>query len=231
MMEAEQEAAARPTAEPPADVKAIIDDVIIETERKVNEDTLSYAFDRLEKWKSMANALIQATAVPQKKPAEVVTVLMMAHDMGLPQMVALRGMFVINRKVAMETWLLDLVATRMGVTKEVVEETPTKCRIRLHREGFPPIESSFSLEEAKTAGLIRDYDDEGNVTPASGKHVWKSYTKDLLWWRTVSRGLRRIAPDVFGGVYIRDEVAAVEHRGETGQVTDTNAELAALEGA
>lgn len=216
----------RPTAEIPAEVRSALDGVVEATERRISDDTLSYAFDRLSKWKDMAKALIQAAAVPQKNTSEVVTVLMMAHDMGLPQMVALRGMYVVNKKVAIETWLMDLVATRLGVTKEVVEETPTECRILLHRDGAPDIESSFTLEEAKSAGLIRDYDDMGKVSPAPRRDVWKAYTRDMLFWRSLARGLRRIAPDMFGGVYLRDEVAGIDPRkAGSGDATDTNALL------
>jgi hypothetical protein len=41
-----------------------------------------------------------------------------------------------------------------------------------------------------------------------------------------------MAPDLFGGVYTTDESKAFDPRqAETGGATDTNAELAALEGA
>lgn len=216
----------KPTAEVPADVQSILDGVVVETERKVGADTMAYAYDRLEKWKSMAAALIQASAVPQKNKSEVVTILMMAHDMGLRQMVALRGMYVVNKKVAMETWLMDLVATRLGVTKEIAEESPTECHIVLRRPGSPEIPSSFSLAEAKAAGLIRGFDDAGNVDSAPRREVWRAYTRDMLYWRALSRGLRRIAPDMFGGVYLKDETQGIERRGDpVGEVTDTNALL------
>lgn len=223
------EAIARPTAEPPAEVKSMLDGVIVETERKVSTDTMSYAFARMEEWSKMARALVRSALLPQKNEAQVITCLMMAHDMKLPQMVALRGMYVVGGKVGMEAWLMDMVATQIGVSKEVASETPTECHIILHHKDRPSIESSFSLAEAKGAGLIRDFDDEGNVTPMPRRDIWKAYTRDMLYWRALSRGLRRIAPDMFGGVYLREETQGFADRGgETGTATDTNAELAAL---
>lgn len=215
-----------PTATPPADIMSALDDVIVATERRVSEDTMSYAFERMDQWKKMAEALVRSTLLPQKNVAQVVTVLMMAHDMNLPQMVALRGMYVVGGKVGMETWLLDMIATRIGVTKEVVSESPTDCHIILRHPDRPDMESSFSLAEAKSAGLIRDFDDEGNVSPMPRRDIWKAYTRDMLFWRALSRGLRRIAPDMFGGVYLRDETVGFEQRGGlTGEATDTNALL------
>lgn len=219
----------RPTAEPPADVRAMLDDVIIETERKVSTDTMSYAFQRMEEWGKMAESLVKSALLPQKNKAQVITCLMMAHDMNLPQMVALRGMYVVGGKVGMESWLMDMVATQLGVTKEVAEESPTECKIVLHHPDRPSIASSFSLAEAKVAGLIRDYDDEGNVTALPRRDIWRAYTRDMLYWRALSRGLRRIAPDMFGGVYLKDETTGFDQRGVgAGEPTDTNAELEAL---
>jgi hypothetical protein len=49
----------------------------------------------------------------------------------------------------------------------------------------------------------------------------------MLYWRALSKGLRRIAPDLFGGVYTEDEVGHLRGQHET-RATDTNAELDAL---
>jgi hypothetical protein len=65
--------------------------------------------------------------------------------------------------------------------------------------------SSFTIEEAKTAGL-------------TGKDNWKKYPSDMLFARAISRGAKRFAPGIFGGapVYTPDELGMdVDHEGYT----------------
>ena len=84
---------------------------------------------------------------------------------------------------------------------EVIESTTTKATLRFLRKRDrawkvlgPDV--SFTMEEAKKAGLVR----QGSA--------WENYAEDMLLWRAMARGQRRYCPDVFGGhsVYTEDEL-------------------------
>ena len=93
----------------------------------------------------------------------------------------------------------------------------------------------FSLEDAKRAGLIQDYDGEtGEVTAARSKHgkpnlTWTKHTEEMLYWRALSKALKRIAPDFFSGVYTLDELGEQAEVAEASAESQANRELDALE--
>ena len=54
---------------------------------------------------------------------------------------------------------------------------------------------SFSLDEAKRAGLVKDFG------------PWKTYTRDMLYARALSRLARQLFPDVIGNCYVEGEIS------------------------
>lgn len=65
-------------------------------------------------------------------------------------------------------------------------------------------QSSFSLEDAKLAGLIKD------------KSAWQKHPKDMLWARALSQGYRRFTPHLSQGtpLYIPDELGVEDAQWE-----------------
>jgi hypothetical protein len=80
-----------------------------------------------------------------------------------------------------------------GIAFQVIEETNKACAIKFMRGDLQYL-STFTIEDAKTAGLLT-------------KNNWTKYTKDMLYWRCVVRGLRRICPDAVMGLYTPDEIS------------------------
>jgi hypothetical protein len=106
-------------------------------------------------------------------------------------------MAVINGRLSMEAKaLLAIAQKRAGVTWHVVKEDDKACEIIFSRPGWPDTSSSFTEEEAQTAGLL-------------SKSNWKLYRKDMLFARAASRGIRRIAPDAVLGLYSIEEMRDV----------------------
>jgi hypothetical protein len=132
-----------------------------------------------------------------KNVAGAVTVIQAGIELGIPPVAALNTMAVINGRLSMEAKaLLAIAQKRAGVTWRVVKEDDKGCEIIFSRPGWPDTSSSFTEEEAQTAGLL-------------GKSNWKLYRKDMLFARAAGRGIRRIAPDAVLGLYAKEEMVDV----------------------
>lgn len=146
-----------------------------------------------QRWQ-LAKMLHASGMSRQKSPEGVMAVVLKGYELGLPPMAALSnldffdGNFVIRAHAQ-----LAIASARYGVTMELLESTTTTCRLRLRRPRWEPVEESYTIEEAKVAGLL-------------GKNNWKNYPKDMLYNRALSRGIKRICPEVGAGVFDPDEV-------------------------
>ena len=143
-------------------------------------------------------------------------------ELGLGPMTSLQTMAIIKGKICMAAQMMLTLAVNRGVRYKVLVDTNTESKVHFEREGFAPYDSVFTLEDAKKAGIYRQ--DSG----------WDKFPKDMLFWRAITRGLRRIAPDVVLGLYSKEEIAhapAIDahieedpkipsERGEESQVTE-----------
>lgn len=164
---------------------------------------------------SMAVSLSDSALVPEvlrKKPQDVAVILLAANDLGIPLTQALTKLYVIKGKVGQEAELMRALIFRDGHEIGVKTETPTSCTVYGRRKDTGQYEeASFTLEEAKVAGLIRSYDDTGKVVAADKKDVWRSFTVDMLFARATARLARRLFGDCLGGVsYTPDELGYIE---------------------
>lgn len=74
------------------------------------------------------------------------------------------------------------------------QSEPRGVKVTMKRKGVAtPVSACFSIENAKSAGLL------------ASSPTWQSYTADMLLARARSRCARRAFPDVLGGFYSADE--------------------------
>jgi len=176
----------------------------------------------------IARAIASSGMTHHKTAEAVMTIALTAYEMGLPLMQALRGMYVVSGKIAIEGHLMDALAIqRCGVTKTKTRSDNETCELVLHRPGWDDISVSFTLEDAIRAGCIQSVKD-GKVIPFPKRETWAKHTRNMLYWRALSEGLRQIAPDYFGGVYHLDELQEAVGVGQQSKHVSTNDELDAL---
>ena len=108
-------------------------------------------------------------------------------------MTALQSMAIVQGKICMAGQMMLSIALRNGVTYEIKTHNSEKCEI-LFVNGKIQFLSSFTIAEAKQAGIWK----------AQGG--WEKYPQDMLFWRTVTRGLRRVCPDAILGLYAKEEL-------------------------
>jgi hypothetical protein len=130
-----------------------------------------------------------------KSEAQAVAKVLAGAELGIGPVASLRGIDVIEGKLALSAGLVAALIKRSGrYDYRVVEQSDTRCELAFLERGRPLGSVSFSLDDAKRAGLI-------------SKQPWQRYPGDLLFARAITRGGRRFCADLFiGGVYTPEEL-------------------------
>lgn len=160
--------------------------------------------------RAMAKAIAESRAYRHTNENTVLTIMLAAYELDIGVGTALKGMYPVSGKLELETWLLaGLAIMRTGVRWDDIEVSDHRVVLQLHREGWEPKEVEYNLGHAAKMGLIRDYDPETHeFKTAKATDPWRRSTEEMLYWRALSKGLKRIAPDYFGGLYVRGELSA-----------------------
>ncbi len=132
------------------------------------------------------------------KPGNVLIAVQMGQEVGLSPMAAIQGIAVINGKPSLYGDVGKAILLSRGFVIqeediEVIKKTGIgRCKIT--RPGHPPCERTFSIENAKVAGLW------GKAGP------WTQYPERQMAWRAFWFAARDIASDVLKGLHGVEEV-------------------------
>jgi len=185
----------------------------------------------------VAAQIAKTELVPKQfrdNPAAIVVAWEMGGELGLSPMASLQNIAVINGLPSVWGDSLPAICMRHPQWGGMVEEmnpagTEATCTV-IRRDAPANIVRSFSMDDAKTAGL-------------SGKEgPWRSYPKRMLQMRARAFALRDAFPDALRGMHVAEEiidateplgvVAGVSASSSVGDVLDfisrakTEAELA-----
>ena len=128
--------------------------------------------------------------------AQAIVKVMAGAELGLPPFASMSGIFIIQGKPVLGANILaTLVKNDPRYNYQVKQCNGAVCELVWFEDGKQVGVSSFTLDEAKTAGL-------------TDKDNWRKFPSDMLFARAISRGARRFAPGIFGGspVYTPDEM-------------------------
>ena len=132
-----------------------------------------------------------------RNPEEAAIKIMYGLELGLPAFQAMQNITVIQGKPTMGSNLVASLIKRSGrynYTIPVWDEV--QCTIVFTENGKPVGESSFTLNDAKRAGLLR------------GGGNWEKYPKSMLFARALTQGARAYCADVFvAPPYVPEELA------------------------
>ncbi len=152
---------------------------------------------------TLSTVMVQSGFFPNAESvAQGVVKILAGRELGFPAIASMRHIYVHNGHIGLQATLIATQIRRSGTYDyRIVESSDTKCEIeflRLKDEWRVEGKASFTIEEAKRAGLIKD------------KSAWQTYPSDLLFARAMTRGQRRFCPDVFGQtVYSEEEVREI----------------------
>ena len=144
-----------------------------------------------------AGLLAKSDIVPkdyQGKPGNVLVAIQWGMEIGLQPMQAMQNIAVINGRPSI--WGDAMIAlVRACPAFEYITETQTdrEATCVIKRKGEPEAVRTFSLEDAKRAGL----------TGKSGP--WTQYPKRMMQMRARSWALRDVFPDVLKGMICAEE--------------------------
>lgn len=131
-------------------------------------------------------------------PEAVVATIITGAELGLSPMQAIRSIHIIDGKPTMSSDLMVAMVKRHEACKffRLVESSGQVATYETQRAGDPePTRMSFSIEEAKAAGL-------------ASKDVWKKFAAAMLRARCASSLARTVYPDLVMGIYDPDEVGS-----------------------
>lgn len=173
----------------------------------------------LEEQYRLAQAYCRSGLMPKglNTPEKVLVGLQLCYELNLPPMSSIGRIMVVNGTPAIFGDLPIALAHRSGKMEsysEVFEDKdgqPYGCTCTVKRKGQDPITRSFTVDDAKKAGLFRN-------------DIWNKYTKRMLQCRARAWALKDALADVLMGVSIMeyDFNATVEN----GEVVGAQASVA-----
>ena len=133
--------------------------------------------------------------------AQAVAKILAGQELGFGPIASLTGVYILQGKIAYYANLIAAAVKKSGrYNFRVRTLTDTECTIDFFEGAEKCGESTFTIEDAKKAGLL-DGPNGGN---------YRHYPRNMLFARAVSNGARFHCPDVFGGVsiYTPEELGA-----------------------
>jgi hypothetical protein len=145
----------------------------------------------------MAEIMAKASIVPkdyQGNPGNILVAIQWGAEIGLPPLQAMQNLAVINGRPALWGDAVIALVRGSGLLDSIHEEiTGDVATCTVKRRGEPPATRTFSVEDAKRAGLY------GKQGP------WQQYPKRMLQMRARAWALRDVFPDVLRGVHVAEE--------------------------
>jgi hypothetical protein len=131
--------------------------------------------------------------------AQAVVKVMYGKELGIGPVVSMTNIFIVQNRPAMSYPLVAAMIKRHSrhdyrVKKLDDQECVLEFFEKREEEWELVGESSFSMDDARRAGLVR---------PGGG---WQKYPRNMLFARALTNGAKFHCPDVFmGGIYTPDE--------------------------
>lgn len=145
----------------------------------------------------LASTLVKSGLLPSaiKSPEAALVIILTGRELGLAPLQALRSISVVEGKPTLSADLLLALAYKSGLCTgyEILELTDEKCVVQISRNGQVKPPYSYTIEEARKAGL-------------ANRPNWQRHTKAMLRARATSAACRAYFPDVVLGLYTPDEL-------------------------
>ena len=160
--------------------------------------TVNLAPQTFEQALTFANYLADSDLVPKDfkgKPGNCLIAMQWGAEVGLQALQALQSIAVINGRPALWGDGLIAIVRSSPACEYILEEDDGKmatCRVK--RRGEPEQTRTFSMDDAKAAGL------QGKQGP------WSQYPKRMRQMRARAFALRDVFPDVLRGMPVAEEV-------------------------
>lgn len=142
-----------------------------------------------------------------REAAQAVVKILAGQELGFGPVASMTGIYIVKGRVSLSANLIAAAVKKGGkYNYRVAELSETACKI-VFFEGKEEIgQSSFTMEDAKVAGLVTEN--------------YRKFARNMLFARAMSNGAKWFCADVFGGpAYTPDELGAAIDM-ETGEMLE-----------
>ena len=141
---------------PGALVPATIAPPMVETVAKIEPWKADpYSSEFLAEIEKLAEAAFKSKLYGDSTKEQLVMILATGRELGLQPTVALRNIRVFRGTLITHTQLQVSLVKNAGYLVEILENTPEVARVRISKDGKNPYEPTYTIEDAKKAGLIQ----------------------------------------------------------------------------
>lgn len=190
-------------------------DLVVGGQEGVNARALLLSDDEMRRTWRVASALATSGMFKDARQAEqAFAKILLGRDLGLSPTQAMTGIYIVEGKpVVAATMLASFVQRTPGYDYKVVTLTEKLCEIDFFLDADLLGRSSFSIEDAQLAGLVRQ------------NSPWVKFPRNMLFARAMSNGVRWFAPAATQGiaVYYEGEIEsdALQLTAAAGETSDS----------
>lgn len=165
-----------------------------------------FEFNDLDGMFRAAQCYLQSGFAPPafRTPQQLIMAWARGAELGLRPMQAIEGLTVINNRIGIMGDLALAMVRQSGLLAKYAKEWSGEgdsltCKVTLQRKGDEEHHYTFSVAEAKHAGIY-----ERSVT-------WRGYPKRMTYYRALGFGLRDDFSDVLKNMYTSEELEDLAH--------------------
>jgi hypothetical protein len=130
-------------------------------------------------------------------PEQAMIIMLKGYEIGLPMTAAFEFIqMIMNKPTLIPRGALALIHQSGQLQDMQIVEKPDSCTVTMRRRGGISYSASYSLEDAKRAGLIKK---DG---------AWEMYPANMLRWRAIGFCADIVFPDVLAGMKTADQLGA-----------------------
>lgn len=144
----------------------------------------------------LCNMLMKTPHYAKMGPEGIFAVIETAKSLNIDPRQALGGgLYYVKGKVEMSARMMNALirAQKHSVTRDKKSDDNICILHGKRSDNGDTWTESFSIQDAQRAGLM-------------GSNVWKTYPKDMLFARALSRLARQLFPDIIGNCYVEGEI-------------------------
>lgn len=139
-----------------------------------------------------------------KTPQQAVLIIAKGREIGIKPLASFKHMYVIKNQVGMDSALVTYLFTRRGHSLMPVEQSETQCRIRFFNRNGASYTHTLTREQADRAGWTTFTDNKTGQKCI--KDNWVKQPETMLYYRTLTTGVRLVDPGCLLGAMSDDEL-------------------------
>lgn len=145
--------------------------------------------------KEQANVIVASGFAPKsiRTAEQALAVMLKGHEMGLPPMLSLAEIKIIQGTPTMSATLMLAMMYKAGIEINFLRLTDDGCTMEVRRPGRDKQIIKFDMDDAKRAGL-------------ASNDSWRKYPRAMCRSRCTSEAARSVAPDIIMIGYTPDEI-------------------------